>query len=118
MAPHWAMCLVVFCAAGNTFGQLLLAKFSRVEKHNLLELKPMLLLTSGISVYVICMVLWIVSLRFLELNKAYAILSLSFIFVPLAAHYFLGEAISPAVIFGSILICLGVVIAAKGGLGF
>jgi len=62
----------------------------------------------GILLYGICSISWLWVLKTMSLSKAYPFLALTFLFVPLFAHFFLGESISLNIIIGALLVVVGV----------
>lgn len=58
---------------------------------------------------------WLVAIRQLPLTIAYPFLALSFVFVPVAASLFLGEALGPTRLLAMVLIAGGVVLNAFAG---
>lgn len=50
-----------------------------------LQVKPLLLLSAGLSAYALSMLCWMLALRYLPLNRLYPLLSLSYVLVWLAA---------------------------------
>jgi drug/metabolite transporter (DMT)-like permease len=59
------------------------------------------------------MLLWMVAIRRVELSVAQPTIALIFVAVPLAAAYFLDEALPPLRIVGLVLIASGVVLVAR-----
>lgn len=62
----------------------------------------------AILIYAFTILIWIYVLRLLPLSVAYPINSLAFIFVPLAAYFFLEESINIFSFIGGILIISGI----------
>lgn len=57
-------------------------------------------------------ILWVVVLQKLELNKAYPIMALGFISVPLLSYFFIGETLSSRYLVGAFFIVIGISLAA------
>lgn len=57
---------------------------------------------------------WISVLRTVPLSRAYLFMSLSFVAVPLLAHFILREALSTHLLAGSLLIAAGIAVSARG----
>jgi undecaprenyl phosphate-alpha-L-ara4N flippase subunit ArnE len=55
--------------------------------------------------------LWMYVLRSAPLNSAYPLVALSFVFVPIVAHFVLGEAYSLKILMGGLVIVAGVYLA-------
>ena len=68
---------------------------------------------SGIALYGLSAISWIVLLSKAELSMVYPMISISYIFVLAISALFLGEQVTPLRIFGSLLIILGVVFIYK-----
>ena len=62
--------------------------------------------------YVAIAGLWLYVLQHMPLNRAFLFVSLTFVFVPLLAHFVVGETISPGTIVGAGLIISGIAIGA------
>jgi drug/metabolite transporter (DMT)-like permease len=67
----------------------------------------------GLASYAVGAVLWLVVLSRLDLGYAYPLLAVSYILIPLLAHFLLGEAIPPLRWVGIAVIFIGVVIVAR-----
>lgn len=67
----------------------------------------------GLACYGFGAVLWLVVLSRLDLGYAYPLLAISYILIPLLAHFLLGEAIPPLRWVGIAVIFIGVVIVAR-----
>ena len=76
------------------------ALFSDMRGAAMLALAALLL--TGASI------IWLFALRTLPLSQAYSISSLSFVLIPLLAHFFLGEELSRNLLFGTGLVIAGV----------
>lgn len=63
---------------------------------------------SGLFMYGLGMVTWLILLSRVDLSFAYPMLSLGYILILLVSFIFLGEQITPLRIFGVVLIALGV----------
>ncbi len=67
----------------------------------------------GLASYAIGAVLWMVVLSRLDLGYAYPLLAISYILIPLLAHFLLGETIPPLRWVGIAVIFVGVIIVAR-----
>lgn len=63
------------------------------------------------AAYVIGAALWLWVLNHMPLNRAFLFVSLTFVFVPLMSHLFLGERIGMGVIVGTPIIITGLIVA-------
>jgi multidrug transporter EmrE-like cation transporter len=69
----------------------------------------------GLALYGIGAVSWIAVLKRIDLSYAYPFLALNFVLIALASGLLLGESIPTMRWFGLGLICLGIVLVARGG---
>lgn len=103
--------LVALCVLSLTSGQLM---FKIVSGHitDLRDLAADLptlgLLVTALSLYAVSTLAWIVALQSLPLSRAYMFLAFSFILVPIAAHFVLGEPLGLRLVFGAALILVGI----------
>ncbi len=70
------------------------------------------MLILALFIYAIATCFWIITLKFLPLSKAYFFTALAFIFVPIAASIILNDPYNLRIFAGSIIIILGILIAA------
>jgi len=71
-------------------------------------------LTSGVlATYVVVIALWLYVLKSLDLNRAFAFASLTFVFVPLFSYFFLYEKITIGMVAGALLIIGGILVSAN-----
>ena len=63
---------------------------------------------SGLVVMVASTVCWLYVLRVAPLSKAYALTSLSYVLIPLAAVFAFGEQVRPPQVVGIVLITMGI----------
>lgn len=64
----------------------------------------------ALAIYAAATLLWIHVLRDLDLSRAYPIMALSFVVVPLASAWLYGDRLSGPYFVGVILICAGVAV--------
>lgn len=64
-----------------------------------------------VGVYGIVFILWIFVLQTLDLNRAFLYAALTFVFVPILSHFFLGEVIRPQTTIGAIMIISGIAVS-------
>lgn len=96
-----------------SLGQMLLkviAERTRLDLGPWQEQALKLLLVGGalLIIYAFAIGCWLFVLRSIELNRAYAFVGLSFVFVPVFSYFFLGEKISLNTIAGSTFIVGGI----------
>ena len=66
-------------------------------------------------IYILATLLWINLLREVDLSKAYPVMSMSFIVVPLVSVWIFGERLSPFFIMGMILVLGGLYLVFRYG---
>jgi multidrug transporter EmrE-like cation transporter len=96
----------------NAAGQLLLKAGTNAMPFGLqLALEPHIL--GGLACYVVSVVFWIAALSRVPVSIAYPMLSIGYVVNAIAAHYLLGEVVSPMRMGGIAVIILGVFIVAR-----
>jgi drug/metabolite transporter (DMT)-like permease len=76
-----------------------------------LALSPYLI--AGMALYAMSIVLWLAVLSRTEVSLAYPLASVGFIITAIVAYFTLGESLTPARLFGILLICVGVVLVSR-----
>ncbi len=101
--------VIIFCVAGISAGQILFKLASRALNGGqpLIHALVSPYFIFGILIYGAATLAWIWQLSKVDLSRAYPLMTLSFIFVPLMSTYVLGESISPRYWVGLALILLG-----------
>lgn len=93
--------LVVVSALIEGVGEIFLKK-SRLQRR-----RQVLWITLGVSVFIVQMSIYTAALKFLDVGKAFALASLSFVSVALLSKWLLREAVTPIKWLGIALIVLG-----------
>lgn len=103
------------CVVGISSGQILfkLSARSLQSTGSFFALETLLLLGSSFALYGITTIGWIWVLRNIDLAKAYPIMALAFVMVPIASHFILGEKITAVYMVGVALIVLGVAVSTQ-----
>ena len=104
--------LIVICTFFSSSGQLFLKQGISVFSFQGLLFNYQLIL--GILFYGLGAVLFIVSLKYVELSVAYPIISLGFIWVAILSYFFLAEKIFLIQWVGMFFIILGVFFVGRG----
>jgi drug/metabolite transporter (DMT)-like permease len=107
--------LIALCVVALAIGQIIFKLVgSRITGITDLftDLGAAALLGTAIGLYGASTLAWVIALRKLPLTQAYIFMSLGFILVPLAAHFLLGEPLAIRVIIGSLIIIVGILVAA------
>jgi len=68
---------------------------------------------AALVLYGLATLLWVYALRIVPLTAAFPLYALTFLVVPLIAHYFGGEPLTPNMLIGGVVIVVGVAIAAR-----
>jgi drug/metabolite transporter (DMT)-like permease len=106
--------LVALCVAILAIGQIIF-KFVGARLTSIFDLfnEPWAAALFGVAVglYAASTLAWVVALRTLPLTQAYVFMSAGFILVPLAAHFLLGEPLTARLMFGSLIVILGILVA-------
>ena len=68
---------------------------------------------AAIVLYALATLLWVYALRIVPLASAFPLYALTFLVVPLVAHFVAGEPLTPNVLIGGAVIIAGVAIAAR-----
>ena len=107
----WAA--VVACVALLAVGQVLFKLTAVNNEGGLVGLITSPYFLVAIVVYGFASLLWVGALHHLELSRAYLLMSLSFVIVPVLAYWVFSESLTPRFLLGSMLIVLGITIAMR-----
>ena len=94
-------------------------KFKLVAEHaETLIQKSWLIATNiyvltGLSLYVLGMIVWLVVLTNVDVSKAYPFVGMGFIFTMMLAHFILGEQIGLVRVIGVVQIIIGVILISR-----
>jgi len=105
------LCFVVFTVLALSVGQILFKLAARDMRPGDPWLEQVALnawLYVALAVYGVATIVWVLLLRHVALQLAYPFVALAFFFVPLLAHWILGEALRWQTFAGAGLILLGV----------
>ena len=103
------------CAIGIALGQVLFkqAALGLKSGDGLLAIAFWIPLFGALTTYCLTSLAWVWVLRTAELARAYPIMALAFVMVPLASHFLYGERLSPQYFIGIILILCGIAVALR-----
>ncbi|HEY8311039.1 MAG TPA: hypothetical protein VIG47_10815, partial [Gemmatimonadaceae bacterium] len=109
--------VALVCVFAICIGQLLFKRVSMEIQVAGTWIDGKVLLYAGIAfaVYASATLLWIHVLRFVDLSRAYPLMALSFVIVPVASTWLYGDRLSIAYLAGAVLICMGVVVISRAG---
>jgi drug/metabolite transporter (DMT)-like permease len=68
----------------------------------------------GLALYGLGAVVWLSVLARIDVSLAYPFISMGFVITAALAVFFLGEPVSRGMVFGTLLICAGIMILARG----
>lgn len=115
--------LIILCVLLNTAAQILLKVGMRAIGHFdfvLQNVGPICLrvvqtpaILGGLSLYVLSVVFWMMTLSRVEVSYAYPLSSLGYVFTALAGYWLLEEGLSPVRILGILVILGGVYLVSK-----
>ena len=106
--------LSLTCVALGSVGQVLLRASSlRAAREQVAGPAAWLNLTtvSALALYVAGMLLWLWVLSRVPITQAFAFFGLSFVAVPLLAHRWLGDPVTPQMLAGGLIIMAGIVLS-------
>jgi drug/metabolite transporter (DMT)-like permease len=110
------LCLIIICVLVIVAGQILF-KLASARVPTSLELELWMkfafdkYLLSAFFLYACSSLLWVFTLKRVELSLAYPFMALAFILVPISCSFFLGEDLNARIFLGAGLIAIGVVIS-------
>ena len=105
--------LIVLTVLAISTGQIFF-KLAANQMHDYREALRSLVcgwLLISLVVYAIATALWVYTLRSVPLKIAYPFAALAFVFVPVLAHYILGEVIGMRTFAGALFILLGIIVS-------
>ncbi len=111
MAYGLALCTVVLICLGQILFKKSALLLGTLKTPFHLILEPFFL--GAIALYGFTTILWIMVLQHLPLGRAYMVMSLSYIFIPLLSFYVFKEPLSIRLVIGAMLIISGVLVALK-----
>lgn len=105
----------LLCVIGISVGQILfkLCASSLQKSGSFFHADTLILLVSALALYGITTIGWIWVLQKIELGKAYPLMALAFVLVPIGSHFILGERFQYQYFIGIALIMSGIVVAIK-----
>lgn len=107
--------IALLCVVGIAAGQILF-KLSAIalRKHaTFFHAEPLFLLFTAFALYGITTIAWVWVLQKIELGKAYPLMALAFVIVPVASYFFLHERFQSQYFLGIFLIVIGIVVAVR-----
>lgn len=104
--------IVILCVIGISIGQILFkaSANSWIETGSLFSIKTSLTFISAIFLYALTTIAWVWVLQKIDLGKAYPIMALAFILVPIGSYLYFGENFTFQYFLGVAFIILGITI--------
>ena len=107
--------IAIICVLGIATGQILF-KLSASHMHNSgtwFDPRGLVLLFVALTLYGITTLAWVWVLQKLELGRAYPIMALAFVLVPIGSYFVFGERFQIQYFIGITLIMAGILIAVR-----
>lgn len=107
--------VAVLCVVGLAIGQILfkVSATSLTQTGSFFAFKTASTLIAAMALYAITSVAWVWVLQKEELGRAYPLMALAFVFVPLGSHLAFGERFQSQYFVGVALIMIGIVLAVR-----
>ena len=107
--------IALLCVVGIAAGQIMfkLSAISLQRAGTFFDLKTLIILGSAFALYGLTTIAWVWVLQKIELGKAYPLMALAFVLVPIGSHFILGERIQVQYMLGVLLIGAGIILAVK-----
>ncbi|WP_225772509.1 EamA family transporter [Pseudomonas sp. Marseille-Q5115] len=103
------------CVVGIAAGQILfkLGAMQLKKTGSVFDPQTFLILIIALGVYGLTTLIWIWILQKLTLGKAYPLMALAFVLVPIASHYFFDERFPPQYFVGVAILITGIIITVR-----
>lgn len=107
--------VAIMCVVGIAVGQLLFKSgaMSWSESGNVFGIQTLSFLLGAVALYGVTSVAWVWVLQKLDLGRAYPIMALAFVLVPVGSYLVFGERFPPRYALGVLLIVGGMMISAR-----
>lgn len=107
--------VAILCVIGIAAGQILF-KLSAATMHqakNYLDVRSLTILAIALALYGVTTLAWVWVLQRIELGRAYPLMALAFILVPIGSYFCFGERFQIQYFIGIAMIIAGILIAVK-----
>lgn len=110
-----AQIIAVLCVIGLALGQILFKVSANLsaQPEGFFSFKAILVFLAAICLYGVVSIAWVWILQRMELGRAYPLMALAFVLVPLGSNLIFGERFQPQYFVGVALIVAGIVVATK-----
>lgn len=107
--------VAVACVFGIAAGQILfkLSATSLKRTGSFFSRDTLITLATAFALYGLTSLAWIWALQHIDLGRAYPLMALAFVLVPLGSHFFLGERFTRQYFMGVLIIIIGIIVTAK-----
>lgn len=107
--------VAILCVFGIAIGQILfkLSASSFKSAGSLYDVRGLAVLAGAFVLYGLTTIGWVWVLRNIELGRAYPLMALAYVIVPLMAYFALGERFNGQYVLGVLLIVLGIVVSVR-----
>ncbi len=105
--------IAIICVLSIAAGQILfkLSATSLQRSGSFLDPGTATLLLAAFALYGLTTIAWIWVLQKIDLGRAYPLMALAFVFVPIGSYFFLGEQFRPQYFVGVAMILGGILLA-------
>lgn len=107
--------IAILCVLGIAGGQLLF-KLSASHMHksgSFFEPRSLMILFVALALYGITTLAWVWVLQKIELGRAYPLMALAFVLVPIGSHFVFGERFQIQYFIGVAMIMAGILVTVK-----
>lgn len=107
--------IAILCVIGISSGQLLF-KLSATTMHkanSYFDVRGLIILFIALALYGITTLAWVWVLQKIDLGRAYPLMAIAFVLVPIGSHFVFGERFQIQYFVGVTLIMAGIILAAK-----
>lgn len=107
--------IAVLCVVGIAAGQIMfkLSASSLQRAGTFFDMKTLLILGSAFALYGLTTIAWVWVLQKIDLGKAYPLMAMAFVLVPIGSYFVLGERFQTQYFIGVLFIMFGIVLAVK-----
>ncbi|MBD8684808.1 MULTISPECIES: 4-amino-4-deoxy-L-arabinose-phospho-UDP flippase [Pseudomonas] len=106
--------VAVLCVLGIAGGQILFKlSAASLQRAGIFDPQTLITLFTAFALYGITTIAWVWVLQKIELGKAYPLMAMAFVLVPIGSHFVFGERFSVQYFVGVALIMSGIVVALK-----
>ena len=106
--------VAVLCVLGIAGGQILFKlSAASLQRVGLLDIQTLTTLFIAFALYGVTTIAWVWVLQKIDLGKAYPLMAMAFVLVPIGSHFVFGERFSTQYFIGVALIMAGIVLSLR-----